>query len=97
MSIGKHGNQINVIDFGLAKRYRDLRTYSYIPYRESKNLTCTPRYASINNHLGFEQLHRDNMESLGYVILYFCRGSLPWKGLKAATTKQKLTTLCRKR
>lgn len=52
MGIGKRGNQVNVIDFGLAKKYRDPRTHLHIPYRENKNLTGTARYASINTHLG---------------------------------------------
>jgi serine/threonine protein kinase len=52
MGLGTKGNLVHVIDFGLAKRYRDARTNQHIPYREHKSLTGTARYASINNHLG---------------------------------------------
>ncbi|RSL71758.1 hypothetical protein CEP53_001373 [Fusarium sp. AF-6] len=97
MGIGKRGNQVNAIDFGLAKKYRDPKTHFHIPYRENKNLTGTARYASINTHLGVEQSRRDDMESLGYIILYFTRGSLPWQGLKAATKKQKYDRIMEKK
>lgn len=52
MGLGRKGNLVYVIDFGLAKKYRDARTHQHIPYRENKNLTGTARYASINTHLG---------------------------------------------
>ncbi|KAJ8319251.1 hypothetical protein KUTeg_004342 [Tegillarca granosa] len=56
MGLGKKGNLVYIIDFGLAKKYRDARTHQHIPYRENKNLTGTARYASINTHLGIGSL-----------------------------------------
>lgn len=88
VGLGDKARVVHVIDFGLAKRYRD-DAHDHMPYREDKNLTGTARYASINTHLGVEPSRRDDLESLGYVLLYLLRGSLPWQGLKADTKAKK--------
>lgn len=89
----KKKSVIYLIDFGLSKRFRDSKTGEHIPYVDGKSLTGTAVYASIYTHLGIEQSRRDDLESVGYVLMYFLRGNLPWQGIKAKTREERLTKL----
>jgi len=95
IGLGKKKNIIHLIDFGLSKRYRNAKTGTHIPYNDNKNFTGTVRFASINSHLGIEQSRRDDIESLGYMLIYFLRGSLPWQGIKAGTRETKADKVMR--
>ncbi|XP_020812270.1 casein kinase I [Drosophila serrata] len=97
MGLGENSTQLYLIDFGLSKRYKDSETHLHIPYRKDRNLTGTVRYASMNAQMGVEQSRRDDMESLGYCIMYFNLGKLPWQGITAANKKQKYEKILEKK
>ena len=94
MGINNESNKLYLLDFGLAKRYRDPLTLQHIKYSEGKSLTGTARYASVNALSGIEQSRRDDMEAAGYVWIYLLKGSLPWSGLCANVQQDKYSKIC---
>ncbi|CAK86513.1 unnamed protein product (macronuclear) [Paramecium tetraurelia] len=97
IGLGRKSNTVYILDFGLSKKYRDAKTHQHIPYRENKNLTGTARYASINAHLGIEQSRRDDLEAIGYVMVYLLRSYLPWQGIKANNKQEKYHKIMEKK
>ncbi len=77
IGLGKSGKNIHVIDFGLAKYYLS-KSGKHIPRITGKGLVGTARYCSVNTHKGIEQARRDDLESIGYTLVYFQKGRLPW-------------------
>lgn len=97
MGTKNKGNLVYIIDFGLIKQYYDPKTKQHASYKDNKPLTGTARYASLNTHLGIEQSRRDDMESIGYMLIYFLKGCLPWQGLQANNRKTKYDMIAEKK
>ena len=97
MGRNEANDTLYLIDFGLAKKFRSSRTLKQYPLIKRKSLTGTARYASINALQGYEQSRRDDLESAGYVLMYFLRGDLPWQNIKIKGKKDKYAKICNKK
>ena len=83
MGMKDKSKYLYLLDFGLSKKYRSSSTLKHYQLIKGKKLTGTARYASINALNGMTQSRRDDLEAIGYVLMYFLLGKLPWQGLPA--------------
>ena len=82
-NINKH--KVYLVNFRLAKTYIDPKTKLHIKYKEGKQFSGNYTFASINQFLGVEISRRDDIEALGYILVYFFKGNLPWNNVKYKT------------
>lgn len=83
--LGKE-KKLMIIDFGLSKEY--FESDKHIKFEMDKPIMGTMKFMSINAHGAIEQTRRDDLESIGYMLIYFLNGKLPWKGIHAEDPKE---------
>lgn len=83
--------QIYIIDFGFCKSY--LNNGHHIKFGKISSLIGSYTYASINSHKLYELSRRDDMESLGYMLLYFFTGELAWRDSTTSFTNNEIISL----
>jgi serine/threonine protein kinase len=71
-----------LIDYAQTKLYKDKTTKEHIPFKENIKFSGNIWYSSLHAHQGYEQSRRDDLESLGYMLVYFMKGKLPWQSVK---------------
>ena len=75
-------NIIYIIDFGLSKKYRSSTTGNHIKYTKLKRFVGSVRYASVNALKLREQSRKDDLESIGYMLIYLIKRKLPWDNIR---------------
>ena len=89
----KDPSLIYIIDFGLSKKYRSSRTGKHISFSKRKYFTGNIKYSSVNNMKGIIPSRRDDLESLGYMLIYLYKNTLPWEHIEAINKTDLATKL----
>eukprot|EP00917_Polyrhabdina_sp_WS-2016_P026576 GHVP01056997.1.p1 GENE.GHVP01056997.1~~GHVP01056997.1.p1 ORF type:complete len:306 (+),score=48.08 GHVP01056997.1:47-964(+) len=103
---GEMSKTLYIADFGLTDTYRN-PDGSHLEMKTGRGLIGTASFVSINIHDGVTPSRRDDLISVGYVLLHLSKGSLPWqnvednssdknfRNMKASKLKYTIQNLCR--
>lgn len=80
--------KIYCIDFGMAKRYIK-KNGEHVDFNMHTKFCGTARYASISAHKFYEQSRKDDLEAIGYILVYLYKGKLPWQNIKHKDKKER--------
>lgn len=90
-------SKLYLIDFGVSKLFEDPTTKKHISFKKNKKLKGSKIFSSIWSHLGSEQSRRDDLDSIGFMMIYFLKGNLPWQNVKAKTKKEMINIITEKK
>ena len=89
MGAGKNKSVLYLIDFGLAGKYRNIDDVNdHYPLTKNHEFMGTAKFQSINAHKGYSLSRRDDMEAIGYLLVYLMKGTLPWMEIKSRATSR---------
>ena len=74
--VGANNKQLYIVDFGFCKSFT--RENAHIEQTRTNSLIGSLNFASVNAHDCLSLSRRDDLESLGYLLLYLNLGRLPW-------------------
>jgi len=80
---------IYLIDFGTSTAFKDIETGVHMEPGEASRIVGTCRYAALRMHYGYICSRRDDLESLGYSLIYWLQGSLPWQSVRESDPRKK--------
>lgn len=84
---------IHLIDFGLSCPYLDEKN-NHIPFNKHPHVAGTLYYISVYGHLGIQATRRDDLISLGFMLIHLFKGQLPWRNVQG-TVKEMIKAIYR--
>jgi serine/threonine protein kinase len=83
------GSSTYLVDFGLASQIKPVRKNT----QRFREILGSPSFASLSGLLGVTQFPKDDLEALGYCIVWLIRGRLPWEDCVAEADLSGLKTM----